>query len=87
MQTLNIDLSQLTEEQLAALKLINPEAYATEKKRRFAFPSVEEGLDHIEDLGQKLEAFIVKRKRVPLLRDYVDPLLEAIARTKAARNG
>lgn len=87
MTSLNIDPRSLTEEQLAALKLIDPGAYAAEKKRRFAYPSVDEGLDHIEDLGQKLEAFIAKRKRVPLLRDYVDPLLDAIARTKAARNG
>lgn len=85
MSKIEIDVQNLTEEQLAALKFLDAEAYYQEKQRRFAYPTVNEGLDDIIALAQRLEEFTHDRKRTELLRDYIDPLLLAITRTKAAR--
>lgn len=85
MKTVEINLSELTEEQLAALKLINPRAYEAEKIRRNCYSSIYEGMDEVVELGQKLEQHINSRKQSPFIKEFARPLVTAIARLQFTR--
>ncbi|MBI1261271.1 MAG: hypothetical protein GC184_06075 [Rhizobiales bacterium] len=77
---LQINLEEFSDDQLAVFHSINPEAVDAERLRRFAFESVEYGIDVLYENALILEKELANRKSTLFITTVLEPLLETIQR-------